>query len=295
MKNRKKSHWKHRLCLKLFGGRELWHQRKFSPDIQVIEGQNDLWFQYDGKIIKTLPLAALQGKFKGRCNLLLSGPSVKKIKDPHALTRCDWIGVNGSPKLLGDNLSNLRIYHVNDSQYVRSSLESFLNYAAAAEYTIIDYRGMYSLLHLAIDRLPDTKWVVYDSWAYPLRLPLGKIQEIVSPPEHRGIYLSPDLRLGLPTAGTVAYSAAQIAWHGGYDSLYIYGLDLSNSGRFYSEDKANPQMLDDAFERAILPGFELLARETSKTGFQIFNCNPDSKLPATVLPHLDTETSLQTN
>lgn len=114
---------------------------------------------------------------------------------------------------------------------------------------------------------------------------------MASPPQHKGVYLSNDLCLGLAVGGTVAYTAAQIAWMGGYSSLYIYGLDLSQ-GRAYSEKNPQPQMLDKAFEKAIVPGFELLVREAVGPDFQVFNCNPDSRLPASILPQVAAKETL---
>lgn len=246
-------------------------------------------------MVKALPVRSLAGRFNGRCNLLLSGPSVNSLEDPRRIGNHDWIGVNGSPSLFAEDIPRMRIYHVNDSTYLGSSLDAFLRFAGAAEYTVIDYRGMFELLRLVPEDLPSTKFVVYDSWAYPLRLPLGKIQSLVDAPSHKGLYISPDLSLGLPTGGTVAYTAGQIAWRSGYDALYIYGLDMTNSGRFYRESNQQPQMLDKSFEKVIRPSFELLAGESSRTGFRIFNCNPESRLPADVIPHLNAEESLQGN
>jgi hypothetical protein len=185
----------------------------------------------------------------------------------------------------------MRIYHVNDSSYLRGSLDKFLRFAAHAEFTIMDFRAMYELLRLASDRMPDTRIVVYDSWNLPLRLPVGKIQQLASPPNHRGVYWSNDPQLGLAPGGTVAYTAAQIAWHAGYSSLYMYGLDLTNSGRFYHEEKPQPQMLEKAYSDVILPAFELMVRETAGR-FEVFNCNPDSRLPAEIIPKLTAEASL---
>jgi len=281
----------HRLCLRVLHGRESWHRRHYRPSVYVVEGGNNVWFEEFGKTFETLTLAALNGRFDGRCNLLLSGPSVQSIQRPERLAAHDWIGVNGSPGLYGERIPPMRIYHVNDSSYLRGSLDKFLRFAANAEFTIMDFRAMYELLRLASDRMPDTKIVVYDSWNLPLRLPVGKIQQLAKPASHRGVYWSNDPQLGLAPGGTVAYTAAQIAWHSGYRSLYMYGLDLTNTGRFYHEDSPQPQMLDKAYSDVILPAFELMARETAGR-FEVFNCNPDSRLPGETIPKLSSEASL---
>lgn len=281
----------YRAYLRIFCGRENWHKRYYRPSVHVVDSGEQLWFEEAGRVVEALPLRALKSRFEGRCNVLLSGPSVRSITQLERVAENDWIGVNGSPAALGDKPPRMRIYHVNDTTYLRNSLEAFLRFAALAEYTVIDFRAMYELLRLVGDALPQTTWVVYDCWAYPLTLPLGKIQAVVRPPEYKGIHWSPDLGWGLATGGTVAYTAAQIAWHAGYGSLYFYGLDLTDSGRSYREDASQPQMLDKSFERVIQPAFELMVRETKDSGFEVFNCNPHSRLSSDVIPQLNPEDS----
>lgn len=276
----------YRICLRVVHGRPSWHRRHYRPGVQVVEGAERIWFEEAGQVVETLALPALSGRFSGRCNLLLSGPSVRGIAEPRRIAEHDWIGVNGSPALFDADIPRMRIYHVNDSGFVRGSLERFLRFAAHAEYTVVDFRVMYEILRLAADRLPATRIVVYDGWNLPHRLPLGKIQALARPPVHRGVYWSEDPRLGIAPGGTVAYTAAQIAWHGGYDSLYLYGLDLTNTGRFYREDTPQPQMLDKAYADVIVPAFELLVQQTAGR-LAVYNCNPASRLPSDILPQLD--------
>jgi hypothetical protein len=209
------------------------------------------------------------------------------------LAESDLICVNGSPSLFGSSIPDMRIYHVNDATFIRSDIDRFLGFSEKAEFTVIDYRAIYELLRLAPAQLNNgTNWVVYDSWGYPLSNALGDIPRLAKVPERRGVYLSNNLQLGLAVGGTVAYTAAQVAWHGGYESLYMYGLDLTNSGRAYSEKNPQPQMLDKAYERVIVPAFELLAREAIGSAFRVYNCNPNSRLPSSIIPQLDLNESL---
>jgi hypothetical protein len=281
----------HRICLRLLHGRDAWHQRHFRPEVQVVQSSDRLWFEEAGAVVEAYPLTVLNGRFSGRCNLLLSGPSVRQIRQPERLAACDWVGVNGSPSLFGEHVPEMRVYHVNDTSFIRGNLDKFLRFAERAEFTVIDYRAMFALLRLARGRMPATRLVVYDAWNLPFRNPLGKIEQLAQPPAHRNVHWSPDLHLGLAPGGTVAYTAAQLAWHGGYRSLYIFGLDLSNSGRFYHEDKPQPQMLDKAYADVIVPAFELMSRET-KGKMRVLNCNPQSRLPGDIIEKIDAEAAL---
>jgi len=285
------SDFTHRLHLRLSMGRDFWHQRFYRPSVNVVEGEDKIWLEEFGTVLEAAPASVLKGRFTGRCNVLLSGPSVKSIKNPRRISECDWIGVNGSPALFEDEIPRMRIYHVNDTGYIRNSVDDFAKFARFADYTVIDYRAAYLLLALGMHDLENANFVLFDGWAWPFRLPVGKIEELADSPRNGSVALSTDLRLGLAQGGTVAYTAAQLVWLGGYDSLYFYGLDLSDMGRFYEEQKAQPQMISRVFERMIVPAFELMGRESSKTGFQIKNCNPDSLLPDSVIPKIDGEES----
>lgn len=283
----------YRLFLKLAPhARESWHRRHYRPSVNVFEGTHKIWLEEAGNVLETLPASALAGIFQGRCNLLLSGPSVRDISSPQRIARWDWIGVNGSPALFGEAIPRMRLYHVNDAGFIRNRFNDFLRFAASAEYTLIDFRGAFELLSRLKGRTLETQLVVFDNWAWPMRTPKGRIERVTGMPMNGSVAISTDLRLGLAHAGTVAYTGAQAAWLGGYDELHIFGLDLTNTGRFYREDKAQPQMLDKAYESAIRPGFELFARESAKTGFRLFNCSLSSRLPETILPKMDVDESL---
>jgi hypothetical protein len=294
-----------RIYLRLAGGKAQWHRRFYRPSVTVVVGDDKLWFEEEDFCLKALPLAKLvasvasannstagtasEASVSKRCNICLSGPSVKSIKRPLEMTQYDWMGVNGSPGVFGDSLPQMRFYHVNDTGYIQANRDNFYRYAARADYTIVDYRAVFELLSHRDPRLSAINLVVYDSWAYPLFNALGQIERLSQAPNLESAWLSKDPRLGLPTGGTVAYTGAQILALAGYDSIFFYGLDLSNSGRSYAEASAQPQMLDKALHRVIIPSFRLFKREWSEV--KCFNCNLESMLPDDVMPKIDADAS----
>jgi hypothetical protein len=282
----------HRLYLKLFCGREVWHHRYFRPSVSVVESDSKIWFEEAGLVVEALPLRLLAGQFSGRCNLLLSGPSVRLIEETNRLADYDLVAVNGSPGLFDGNLPRIKVYHVNDYSYIRGNLERFIAYSAAAEYTVVDYRCIYGLMAEGVDVSSSTNLVVADSWWNPFRVGKGAIERLTSPPSLAGVNISTDLSLGLAQGGSVAYTACQLLWLGGYTTVCLYGLDLTNSGRFYKEAKAQPQMLDKAYESTIEPAFRLLMKTTAPSGLKLYNCNTESRLPEEVMPRLQTNKSL---
>ncbi len=279
----------YRAYLRSVLGRTHWHRRYYRPSVSVVVGDAHIWFEENGHTVTARPLAALVGSQRGRCNIWLSGPSVKAIAAPERVAEVDWMGVNGSPRVFAAQVPQMRYYHVNDAGFIRAYLDDFLSFSRLAEHVIVDYRGMFELLRLAPDRLSGIDFLVYDSWSYPLYLEKGKIETVVQPPQRKGAFLSKDARLGLPPGGTVAYTGAQALALFGYTSLYFYGLDLSDGGRAYSEANPQPQMLDKSLQKVIIPSFELLVQEYPEIRFR--NCNPKSMLPESIVPKMLAEDS----
>jgi hypothetical protein len=285
--------WFYRLYLRSCYGKKAWHRRFYRPSVTTVQGGEKVWFEEDEKVMEGVNAAALTGRFHGRCNVLLSGPSVKKIADPRRLLNSPLLAVNGSPGIFGEDLPEFFVYHVNDTGYIRNNLENFCRYAVKAEWTVIDFRAAYLLLKLGVSNLSGTRFVIFDNWGWPYQNSLGEIQRIANPPRLGEVYCSTDLGLGLANGGTVAYTAAQLLWHWGFQNIYFYGLDLTSGGRAYVEKKAQPQHVDKVYQRIIEPAFRLLRRETETCGVSFYNCNPESRLPAEVMELKEMEASLR--
>jgi len=195
----------HRIYLRVAGGKLRWHQRFFRPSVSLVKTSNEIWFEEGDVLVKAYAAEKLAGYFSGRCNILLAGPSAKAIEDVRLLGEHSLMCVSGSPKILGDHLDLIDIYHVNDVTYMVDRLDDFIKFASHAQWTVIDYRGMYELIRLVGKNLPDTQFVIFDNWAYPHGVPLGDIQRLANPPRHKKVYCSRDLSMGLANAGTVAW------------------------------------------------------------------------------------------
>ncbi|MNG00047.1 lipopolysaccharide core biosynthesis protein [compost metagenome] len=86
----------------------------------------------------------------------------------------------------------------------------------------------------------------------------------------------------------MAYVALQIAYHAGFNKVFMVGVDLNqNVGRFYENrhSKLSPCGLDQHFDSRILPSFELLAESVVDKDFAVYNLSPTSRLPRTVIPY----------
>ncbi|MBK5002871.1 lipopolysaccharide biosynthesis protein [Pseudomonas sp. S31] len=105
----------------------------------------------------------------------------------------------------------------------------------------------------------------------------------------RTLGFSKDLSQGYFDARTVAYAALQIAYHLGFNQVFLVGVDLDQSvGRFYETPgrAVSPCGLDDAYERRILPSLKLMADRVVGEHFAVYNLSPTSRIPDSVIPKI---------
>lgn len=112
------------------------------------------------------------------------------------------------------------------------------------------------------------------------------------PLRKRPIGFSKDMGEGFFDARTVAYLAIQLAFHVGFNQVFLVGVDLrENAGRFYeSADSANsPCGLDQHYHTRILPSLELMAEKVISDEFRVYNLSEGSRIPGSVVPRLSLE------
>ncbi|MBO9551989.1 lipopolysaccharide biosynthesis protein [Pseudomonas sp.] len=103
----------------------------------------------------------------------------------------------------------------------------------------------------------------------------------------RSVGFSKDLSQGFFDARTVAYAALQIAFHLGFNQVFLVGVDLDQSvGRFYetSGQAVSRCHLDEAYERRILPSLKLMAEQVVDEHFAVYNLSATSRIPGAVIP-----------
>jgi KDO transferase-3 len=119
-------------------------------------------------------------------------------------------------------------------------------------------------------------------------------------PDRRGqeghIGFSTNLTKGLFCGRTIGFRAIQIAYFLGFRRIFVLGMDLGGAEsqlRFYDEaSSARPSMLEQDYERWILPSFEVLCFNLNRLGLEVYNLSPNSRLPASVLPRLSFDAAL---
>ena len=103
------------------------------------------------------------------------------------------------------------------------------------------------------------------------------------------IGFSRNLSKGLVDGRTVAYAALQLAYHLGFNEVYLVGMDLNQSlPRFYEgkTGKASPSTLDRHYGNRILPSLQFMARNIVGPAFTVYNLSQVSRVPSGVIPVL---------
>ena len=101
------------------------------------------------------------------------------------------------------------------------------------------------------------------------------------------IGFSRNLSKGLVDGRTVAYAALQLAYHLGFNEVYLVGVDLNQAmPRFYEGEsgKASPSTLDRHYGKRILPSLQFMARNIVGPSFNVYNLSQVSRVPSGVIP-----------
>jgi KDO transferase-3 len=105
----------------------------------------------------------------------------------------------------------------------------------------------------------------------------------------RTIGFSKNLELGYFDARTVAYLALQLAYHAGFNTAILVGVDLTPAmGRFYETTDAfkSPCGLDQHLQSRILPSLKLMSDKVMGKDFAVYNLSPTSSIPTSIIPKI---------
>ncbi|WP_434611525.1 lipopolysaccharide biosynthesis protein [Pseudomonas sp. D2-30] len=102
----------------------------------------------------------------------------------------------------------------------------------------------------------------------------------------KDIGFSKNMTLGCFDARTVMYLALQVAYHLGFNRVFLVGFDLDQAaGRFYEtvESKRSPCGLDQHYKTRILPSLKLMSKQIIDDDFQVYNLSATSRVPADII------------
>ncbi|PKR27854.1 lipopolysaccharide core biosynthesis protein [Stutzerimonas stutzeri] len=90
---------------------------------------------------------------------------------------------------------------------------------------------------------------------------------------------------------TIAYAALQLAYHLGFDKVFLVGVDMTpEAGQFYDpKGEVVPSRLGDDYADYILPSFDLMARKVVDSRFAVYNLSQKSRLPEKIIQKISYE------
>src|SRR4051812_37350578 len=281
------------LAYRLFAARGLWHNRIFTAT-QAIERQPTggylvRWPKY-GKLqarsIAELPV------YGNKAGILASGPSIACLTDLKRLFNIPTACVNGSISAAERAGVRVPYYFVSDYTFILQNPDRFISGAQRADAVILTPMTLFAAMALAPDGLSGSKLYLRDDLRLPFKKQRPKRDDLIVDPAvlvhpTRDIFFSLEPVRGTFPAATVVYDAIQVLFGIGYEQLYMFGVDLNSSGRFYHERKPSPSRLHASYENSILPAFELVRDYCQRFDRKLTNCSVSSRLPSEIIPKAD--------
>jgi KDO transferase-3 len=287
------------LYYRLFRSPRHWHNREYSPR-QHIERTDDgryivQWQGYDE--VYALSLEHLRPAGNAAA-IVASGPSIQSLANPVRLFHAPAACVNGSVSLAVSLGVRIAYYVVSDSNFIEQQPLLFQQGVESADAIILNPKTVFTALQVMPELLANRPVFLREDMRYPFKGPQLSGRDVLNDPRvlghpNGGRAFSLQPAEGTYPGGTVTYDAVQILFGIGYQRLYLFGMDLTSSARFYPEWVSSPSWLDRDYHTKVLPSFELVRTYCRQTGRRLINCSLDSRLPAAVIPKMDANEGLR--
>ena len=289
-----------KLYLRLCKPRSFWHNRKYDPSFRM-ETLDDGRFSFSlhGRHVCTAkPMSELQAPSTTAC-IIASGPSVKTIRETSLFQGLSCACVNGSFALAEQFGFVPDYYVVCDPVFVNCQEDLFKRAVAGSRFFVTQHHLIHRAAPRGIDLTESDNIYVYDDLRRPFMQNKQSLAffsrdraNFLTHTEHNMAY-SANPSLGLFSSSTVVYNAVQVLFGCGVDKLYIFGMDLTSQKRFYETQRTAPTHIEESYEEKTLPSFELVAEYLSlHPEKNMWNCSPDSRLPAEIIPKLEPNEAL---
>ncbi|MCJ7663764.1 MAG: hypothetical protein MUO24_05940, partial [Desulfobacterales bacterium] len=236
------------------------------------------------------------------CNIIGSGPSINSIKNPRLLFDNKTICVNGSFLVAKHVGCKPDYYMVGDKGFIQRKFDFFRSAALNSRKVVLDATVINAICDIDHSFLKKLHIIYYDDLKHPFKkCRLKKARDrrkikfqtsLINHTSHN-VAFSKNLSLGIFPSGTVVYGAIQFAYGMGFKELWIFGMDLNASGRFYPEEVPEPSVLNESYESGIKPAFELVKQYVLEKHLTIYNCSLQSRLPDTILKKVDPNSILE--
>ncbi|WNF46342.1 lipopolysaccharide core biosynthesis protein [Pseudomonas sp. SG20056] len=257
----------------------------------------------NGRVVNTLAFERLRGKYSGALFIVASGPSVSEFPLLR-YSQYSMMSMNGSICRFAEAGVRPLFYICDDSSFVRNRLPFLQQGIASAQNVAFSPRVIETLLAQVPDALVGRSVYCFERANRPVdgRKPMSDRQFSWAARKdadfecHFSLFRQKPNRIGFSrnidkgyfSSRTIPYTGIQLAYHLGFQQVFVVGMDLDSSkGRFYEQgEDAVGSRLDGDYEDYILPCFELMAKRVVNPAFQVYNLSLESRLPGSVLPKL---------
>lgn len=255
-----------------------------------------------------LPLESFESchrKYSGPVFIIASGPSVLDFPI-EKYRNYPMIAMNGSICCLQENNVQPLFYLCDDIGVVAAHKEAFRLGVENAKYCclgdrvifnaqqqipgIFDGRKIYMMQR--VNRFLGGTAVSDRRFAWCARSnPDFEVEWSLFNQKKNRIGFSRNLCKGYFNGRTIAYSAVQLAYHLGFDKIFLVGVDMGGKAeQFYFCEAAGSmgrsRILED-FPKYILPSFDLMSRKVINKSFSVFNLSASSRIPSTIVPKIN--------
>lgn len=257
----------------------------------------------NGRVADTQSFECLRGKYSGAVFIVASGPSVNEFP-LQRYAQYPMMAMNGSICRFADAGVKPLFYICDDSSFVRNRLPLLQQGLALAQNLAFSPRVITALLAQAPNALNGRSVYGFERANRPVdgRAPMGdrhfawaarkdadfECEFSLFRQKPNRIGFSRNIEKGYFSSRTIPYTGIQLAYHLGFQQVFVVGMDLDSSkGRFYEQgEDAVPSRLDGDYADYILPCFELMAKRVVSPAFQVYNLSLGSRLPSSVVPKL---------
>lgn len=271
------------------------HMRFLPKDISLRPGKNHCWtiLRNNVEIARSRPLCDLVKLNDLPVSIVATGPSALDYPwDNLRKNKRFLIAVNGAPTMLKQLGIAADLMVVTDREFALTGAHHFD--AGRKIPLVIEFLAGAALASQAPDLLNERPFAIIERVNMWHGIPSLKHEAFdqLNPPSDRPFVFpsNPDPRclagwshrpdLGFFPGRTVVFAALQVAIGLGATDVEIIGMDLSGSGRSYTEGPAaRPTQLQEHYQESILPSFRVMCDALAGTGIKVTNLSPVCPLP----------------
>lgn len=239
--------------------------------------------------------------------LLATGPSVKSL-DLSKIKGQPLFGVNGAIAVCSKHGILPSYYASSDHNFFNQRMSLVKEAVSSGSHCFFSFNGISRICEQAPEVLARGKISLFEIVNRYYGVPSVEASEVVKAaqedsaiivdPSDPAIGWSYDITKGAFAAKTIAYSACQISAYLKAKNVFILGMDLGHSGShperaYESGSQACSSSLDKDYSSRIFPSFKLLSELNLSTRF--WNLSAQSRLPASIIPHMSFEQALSNN